>query len=181
MVEVPEDDRREGKGGDVLGLLLEAGRRRAVRAGGAQQPARLAGVARYAAIEAHLPERHVAPVIGEDHREGGGSALDGLELQDRRSAREPGVGKDRVRRGPPAVGPRRGGGRGLAGAQRSDSSHIAKAATASRSAASAASSARGYAGRARRSSRRSGEARRSSAALRKIDSSPAILSPPAAC
>jgi hypothetical protein len=76
--------------------------------------------------------------MGEDHRQGGGAALDRLELQDGGRARDL-----RLRqRG--ALGRR--GGRGLLGGgfrYRANSSHIVKAATDASSATSAASSAGG--------------------------------------
>ena len=84
VVEIPEDDHREGEVEQVRRLAPVALRGKAVFPRRAQNVHRLAAVPRNAAAHAQFLERNPAPVIGEDHREARRAAFGRLHLQDRR-------------------------------------------------------------------------------------------------
>ncbi|MNK68921.1 hypothetical protein D3C87_883000 [compost metagenome] len=85
MVEVPEDDARKGDVANLLQGLLEALGVEAVLACGHEEVAGLAAVARDAAGDPQLAQRHDAAVIREDHGERGRAAFHALHLDDGRS------------------------------------------------------------------------------------------------
>jgi hypothetical protein len=85
VVEVPEQDDREGQRVELLDLLvLVALGVEPVLARGAQHVAGLAAVTRDAALVAQLFERDPAAEVGEDLRQRRRAALDRLHLQDGR-------------------------------------------------------------------------------------------------
>ncbi|MNX83561.1 hypothetical protein D3C86_1153310 [compost metagenome] len=84
VIEIPEDDLREPHAGELGGSLLEALGLEPVEARGLEQVARVAAVARDAALLAKLGKGNVPTEVGEHDPQRGGDTLDGLELQDQR-------------------------------------------------------------------------------------------------
>ena len=82
VVEVPEDDHREGEVEQAFGVAPVAGRAEAVLARRPQYAGRLDAVARHAAADPQLFQGRPPAVVGEDHREAGGAAFGRLHLQD---------------------------------------------------------------------------------------------------
>jgi hypothetical protein len=69
MIEVPENDCGQPHRAKLVGLLLEAFRNETIRACGLQHVARLAAVARDAAFQPKLLERHEELVVRQHHGE----------------------------------------------------------------------------------------------------------------
>ena len=82
VIEIPEDDEREGEFAQILRLAPEAARDEAVFERRAEHAVRPAAVARYAAANTQFLERHPASVVGEDHRQTGCAALGRFHLED---------------------------------------------------------------------------------------------------
>ena len=80
----PVEDHGEGQLEQRLPGVGEASRHEPVLARRTGDARRVRAVARHAAPDAQLLERHPPAVVGEDHGEAGGTALRGLHLQDGR-------------------------------------------------------------------------------------------------
>ena len=84
MVEIPVDDAGHRQFVQRRGLLAKPPRVEAEGARGANDVARLAAVARDAAGDAELLQRDPGAMVGENHGQRRGPALDGFHLQDGR-------------------------------------------------------------------------------------------------
>jgi hypothetical protein len=86
MVETPMDDDWKGTGQNLAELETLTLGVEAIAARSAHDARSLAAVARHAAGDAQLLERHAPPEMGEDDGKRGGTALGELHLQDGRRA-----------------------------------------------------------------------------------------------
>ena len=92
VVHVDEEDGRYGELGQLRRLQALATGLEPQLASGLEQVDRLAPVPGHPAEDPQLLQRHPAPVVGQDHGQGGGAALQGLHLQDGRGAHHPEAG-----------------------------------------------------------------------------------------
>jgi hypothetical protein len=83
MIEVPEDDQREGAAVQIRHLQPVALGGDAVAARGAQDAGGLGAIAGDAAFHPQLFQRYPQPVAGQHHAERGGAAFGGFHLQHR--------------------------------------------------------------------------------------------------